>query len=64
MTYNHITSISSLPFLFWQRFLNWLGLAVVIEIVVIALLFVVGFLVTNTSARPGMSPTSSSGARA
>jgi hypothetical protein len=47
MTYNHITSISSLPFLFWQRFLNWLGLAVVIEIVVIALLFVVGFLVSE-----------------
>ena len=47
MTYNHITSISSLPFLFWQRFLNWLGLAVVIEIVVIALLFVVGFLVSG-----------------
>ena len=47
MTYNHTTSISSLPFLFWQRFLNWLGLAVVIEIVVIALLFVVGFLVSE-----------------
>ena len=53
MTYNHITSISSLPFLFWQRFLNWLGLAVVIEIVVIALLFVVGFLVSENFRTTG-----------
>jgi ribose/xylose/arabinose/galactoside ABC-type transport system permease subunit len=47
MTYTHTTSISTLPFLFWQRLLNRLGLAVIIEIVVIALLFIVGFFVSE-----------------
>jgi ribose transport system permease protein len=45
MTYNRITSAAPIRFL--RRLVDWLGFAVVIEIIVIALLFVVGILVSE-----------------
>lgn len=40
-------SILALLFLFWRRLMNWLGLAVVIEVGVIVLLFVIGFAISE-----------------
>lgn len=47
MMYNAATSMLPSPFLFWRRLINWLGLAVVIEVGVIALLFIIGFAVSE-----------------
>jgi ribose transport system permease protein len=47
MTLNATQPILSSPFALWRRLTSWLGLAVVIEIGVIALLFVVGFVVSE-----------------